>query len=136
MQCRAFIHSASPGYFRGALIEAVAAIHLHNGGPPTRSSHKPEQLEHVGKPQLRALGHMLEQNVPGVRCDLVPLERAALSVERLHLVGKPPGDFRRDFEGFGATGIREESPYLSASKTLEATFVTFEVTFVTSSGDE
>ncbi|WP_456657239.1 hypothetical protein [Bradyrhizobium sp. JR3.5] len=46
-----------------------------------QSSHQLEQFEYVSKPQFCALGHMLQQEVPGIRGDLVPLKRAVRSVE-------------------------------------------------------
>jgi len=65
---------------------------------PAQSSHQLEQFEDGSKPQLSTFWHVLEQEVPGVRGDLVPLERAVLGVERLHLGGELPGHLGRDFE--------------------------------------
>ncbi|MHC2247847.1 hypothetical protein [Bradyrhizobium elkanii] len=41
---------------------------------------------------------MLDEQVPGVRGDLVPLERAVLGMERLHLGGELARHLGRDFQ--------------------------------------
>ncbi|WP_189397713.1 hypothetical protein [Bradyrhizobium elkanii] len=65
---------------------------------PAQSSHQLEQFENIRKPQLSAFGHMLEEQVPGVRGDFVPLERIIFGVECPHLGSELAGHLWRDFE--------------------------------------
>lgn len=63
-----------------------------------QSSHQLEEIEDVCEPQFSTFGHMLEEQMPGVRGDLVPLQWAIFGVERLHLGGELAGYLWRDFE--------------------------------------
>ncbi|UFX41777.1 hypothetical protein HAP47_0020965 [Bradyrhizobium sp. 41S5] len=45
------------------------------------SSHQLEQFEDIRKPQFRALGHVLKQEMPRIRGDLISLDRTVLGME-------------------------------------------------------
>ncbi|WP_456654771.1 hypothetical protein [Bradyrhizobium sp. JR3.5] len=64
------------------------------------SSHQLEQFEDIHKPQLSAFEHMLEEQVPRIRGNLVPFDCATRGMEQSDFGGNFPGGLRRDLEEF------------------------------------